>query len=79
MASVYPGYHIGFGPGSVITGALYGFVDGAIGGAVSELAWYFACVECGANDRTQLHVVKNSNDLKLPPNTQSRTPRSIGQ
>ena len=41
----------------------------------SELAWYFACVERGANDRTQLPVVKNSNGLKLPPNTQSRTPQ----
>ena len=25
----------------------------------SELAWYFAYVESGANDRTQLPVVKN--------------------
>ena len=41
----------------------------------SELGWYFACVECGANDRTQLPVVENSNDLKLPPNTQSTTPQ----
>ena len=33
-ASVYPGYHPSTGPGSVITGALYALVDGAIGGAV---------------------------------------------
>ena len=33
-ASVYPGYHPSAGLGSVITGTLYGLVDGAIGGAV---------------------------------------------
>jgi hypothetical protein len=33
-ASVYPGYHPSSGIGSVVTGTLYGFVDGAIGGAV---------------------------------------------
>jgi hypothetical protein len=33
-ASVYPGYHPGSGVGSVITGTLYGLVDGGIGGAV---------------------------------------------
>ena len=33
-ASIYPGYHAGSGPGSVIVGTLYGFADGAIGGAV---------------------------------------------
>jgi len=44
----------------------------------SELGWYFACVECGANDRTKLPVSKNSNDLKLPPNTQSRRRNVIG-
>ncbi len=33
-ASVYPGYHPSSGIGSVITGTLYGLVDGAIGGAV---------------------------------------------
>lgn len=38
-ASIYPGYHTGSGIGSVITGALYGFVDGAIGGAV--FAWVY--------------------------------------
>lgn len=34
VASVYPGYHAGLGVGSVITGTLYGLVDGGIGGAV---------------------------------------------
>jgi len=33
-ASVYPGYHPSSGIGSVITGTLYAFADGAIGGAV---------------------------------------------
>jgi hypothetical protein len=33
-ASVYPGYHVASGIGSVVTGTLYGLVDGAIGGAV---------------------------------------------
>lgn len=33
-ASIYPGYHPGFGVGSVVTGTLYALVDGAIGGAV---------------------------------------------
>ncbi len=32
-ASVYPGYHPGTGVGSVITGSLYAFVDGAVAGA----------------------------------------------
>ena len=34
VASVYPGYHPSSGIGSVVTGTLYGFVDGAIGGGV---------------------------------------------
>lgn len=38
-ASVYPGYHAGFGLGSVVVGTLYGLVDGAIGGAV--FAWLY--------------------------------------
>ena len=38
-ASIYPGYHPGSGVGSVITGTLYGFADGAIGGAV--FAWLY--------------------------------------
>ena len=33
-ASLYPGYHAGSGPASVITVTLYGLVDGAVGGAV---------------------------------------------
>jgi hypothetical protein len=38
-ASLYPGYHPGSGAGSVITGALYGLVDGGIGGMV--FAWLY--------------------------------------
>ena len=38
-ASVYPGYQPGVGIASIITGALYGLVDGAIGGAV--FAWLY--------------------------------------
>ena len=34
VASVYPGYHPSSSVGSVIGGTLYGFVDGASGGAV---------------------------------------------
>ncbi|MEO8188293.1 MAG: hypothetical protein ABI580_13115 [Burkholderiaceae bacterium] len=34
VASVYPGYDPSSGIGSVVTGTLYGFADGAIGGAV---------------------------------------------
>lgn len=33
VASIYPGYHPAPGAGSVITGTLYGLVDGGIGGA----------------------------------------------
>jgi hypothetical protein len=33
-ASIYPGYEPGPNLGSVITGALYALVDGAIGGAI---------------------------------------------
>jgi len=33
-ASIYPGYHPGPAFGSVVTGTLYGLVDGAIAGAV---------------------------------------------
>ncbi len=32
-ASIYPGFHVA-GIGSVVVGALYGVVDGAIGGAI---------------------------------------------
>lgn len=38
-ASIYPGYHAGSGLGSVITGTLYGLVDGAIAGGV--FAWLY--------------------------------------
>jgi hypothetical protein len=38
-ASMYPGYEPGPGIGSVLTGTLYGLVDGAIGGAV--FAWLY--------------------------------------
>ena len=34
VASVYPGYHPESGIGSVVTGALYAFVDGAVAGAL---------------------------------------------
>jgi len=39
IASVYPGYRPGAGLGSVVTGTLYGLVDGAVGGAV--FAWLY--------------------------------------
>ena len=39
MASVYPGYHAAGSVGDAIVGALYGLVDGGIGGAV--LAWLY--------------------------------------
>lgn len=38
-ASVYPGYHPGADIVSVITGTLYGLVDGAVAGAV--FAWLY--------------------------------------
>jgi hypothetical protein len=38
MDGLYPGYAPG-GPGSVLVGTLYAFVDGAIGGAV--FAWLY--------------------------------------
>lgn len=38
-ASIYPGYVPGGGPGSVITGTLYGVADGTIGGAI--FAWFY--------------------------------------
>jgi len=38
-ASIYPGYVVGAGAGSIITGALYALVDGAIGGAI--FAWLY--------------------------------------
>jgi hypothetical protein len=39
MASVYIGYHVTRSIAEVIVGALYGFVDGLIGGAV--FAWLY--------------------------------------
>ena len=38
-ASIYPGYRPGAGMGSIITGTLYGLVDGAIAGTV--FAWLY--------------------------------------
>lgn len=38
-ASIYPGYRPGAGFGSVITGTLYGLVDGACAGAI--FAWLY--------------------------------------
>ena len=38
-ASIYPGYHAIASFGQVIVGGLYGFVDGAAGGAL--LAWLY--------------------------------------
>jgi hypothetical protein len=40
-ASIYPGYHATASFGQVIVGTLYGFVDGAAGGAL--LAWLYNC------------------------------------
>jgi hypothetical protein len=39
MASVYPGYKASGGLGDVLVGTLYGFVDGAVIGAV--YAWLY--------------------------------------
>ncbi len=39
MDSIYPGFHAGKGLGSIIIGTLYGFLDGAVGGAL--LAWLY--------------------------------------
>jgi hypothetical protein len=38
-ASIYPGYAPSGGLGSVVSGTLYGLVDGAIGGAI--FAWLY--------------------------------------
>ena len=38
-ASIYPGYLPGTGIGSILTGTLYGLLDGAIGGAI--FAWFY--------------------------------------
>ena len=39
VASIYPGYHHDPGIGSILTGTLYGLVDGIIGGAI--FAWLY--------------------------------------
>jgi len=39
MASLYPGYYVGGTITDVIVGALYGLVDGGIGGAVLALVY----------------------------------------
>ena len=39
MASVYPGYRPASGAGSIVVGALYGLVDGAVAGGL--LAWIY--------------------------------------
>jgi hypothetical protein len=41
MASVYPGYHATRSLAQVIVGALYGLVDGGVGGAL--FAWLYNC------------------------------------
>lgn len=38
-SSIYPGYHVAQTFGSVITGTMYGLVDGGIGGAI--FAWIY--------------------------------------
>ncbi len=41
-SSIYTGYDPGPGIGSIITGTLYGFVDGAIAGAIC--GWLYNCL-----------------------------------
>ena len=49
-ASIYPGYAPGPGFGSIITGTLYGLVDGAIAGAV--FGWLYNFISrCGCFDQ----------------------------
>jgi hypothetical protein len=48
-ASIYPGYRPGVGMGPVITGTLYGVVDGAISGAV--FAWLYNLLARSRADR----------------------------
>ena len=38
-ASIYPGFHPGTGAGSVVSGTLWGLVDGFVGGAL--FAWLY--------------------------------------
>ncbi len=47
-ASIYPGYQPGTGIGSVITGSVYGLVDGTIGGAL--FAWLYNLLAGGADN-----------------------------
>ncbi len=48
LASIYPGYHVGQGFGSVVFGTGYAVLDGAVGGLV--FAWLYnrfaACGHC---------------------------------
>jgi hypothetical protein len=48
-ASIYPGYDAGRSVGQVLLGAGYGFVDGAIGGAL--LAWIHNLVSTATSHR----------------------------
>ena len=41
----------------------------------SELAWFFACLECGANDRKKLRVVKKFQPQAVAQTPSHRTPR----
>ncbi|MDP3919264.1 MAG: bacteriophage holin [Candidatus Omnitrophota bacterium] len=44
VSSIYPGYHVGPNVGSVLIGAGYAIVDGAVGGAL--LAWLYNLSLC---------------------------------
>jgi len=41
MGSIYPGYQPGMGYSSVLIGAMYGFLDAAVGAAI--FAWLYNC------------------------------------
>lgn len=47
VASMYPGYAPGTGAGSVLTGTLYGLVDGAFGGLVFGWVYNFVAGRSG--------------------------------
>jgi hypothetical protein len=49
VASIYPGFHPGSGIGSVMTGAIYGFVDAAIAGVV--FGWIYNFLACRHPDK----------------------------
>jgi len=50
VASIYPGYHPSQDLGSIITGTLYGLVDGAIAGAI--FGWLYNLISrCGCFGR----------------------------